>query len=94
MKRLNKNAVIIALAVLLCVSLGANAVLAVRERRMATHMIMQHQREMTDVVAAMADIEINLSKLLIASGAAQSVSLLEKPRCWLSMWKAGWHACP
>ncbi|HIU15668.1 MAG TPA: germination protein YpeB [Candidatus Ventricola intestinavium] len=76
MKRLNKNAVIIALAVLLCVSLGANAVLAVRERRMATHMIMQHQREMTDVVAAMADIEINLSKLLIASGAAQSVSLL------------------
>ena len=31
---------------------------------------------MADVIAAMADIEVNLSKLLIASGARQSVSLL------------------
>ena len=31
---------------------------------------------MADVIAAMADIEVNLSKLLVASGARQSVSLL------------------
>ena len=71
-----KNGIIAALAVLLCVSIGANAMLVARERRMATSLIMQRQREMTDVVSAMADIEINLSKLLIASGVAQSVSLL------------------
>ena len=71
-----KNGVIATLALLLCVSLGANAVLVARERKLATNLIMQRQREMTDVVTAMADIEINLSKLLIASGAAQSVSLL------------------
>ncbi|MFR5786046.1 MAG: hypothetical protein ACLUHE_02160 [Christensenellales bacterium] len=37
---------------------------------------MQQRREMADVIAAMADIEVNLSKLLMASGARQSVSLL------------------
>lgn len=65
-----------ALTVLLCLSVGAGGVFRLREAEMRREMAMQQQREMADVIAAMADIEVNLSKLLIASGARQSVSLL------------------
>ena len=65
-----------ALAVALCLSLGANAAQAVRARDLETRLSMERQRDMTDVVSAMADIEVNLQKLMIASGAPQSVSLL------------------
>lgn len=65
-----------ALAVGLCLSLGANAAQAVRARDLETRLSMERQRDMTDVVSAMADIEVNLQKLLIASGASQSVALL------------------
>lgn len=67
---------VIVLAVLLGTSLAANAVLASRNKKLSTQMSTQRQREMSDVVAAMADIEVNLQKLLIASGAEQSVTLL------------------
>ena len=65
-----------ALTVLLCLSVGASGVFRLREADMRQEMVMQQQREMADVIAAMADIEVNLSKLLIASGVRQSVSLL------------------
>ena len=65
-----------AVTVMLCLSIGAGGVFRLREAEMRQEMAMQQQREMADIVAAMADIEVNLSKLLIASGARQSVSLL------------------
>ena len=65
-------------ALLLCLSLGVNAAQAVRAKRLETRLSMERQRDMTDVVRAMADIEINLQKLLIASGASQSVTLLSR----------------
>ncbi|MDO5378956.1 MAG: germination protein YpeB [Clostridia bacterium] len=64
------------LAVLLCLSLGVNAAQSAQNRRLSARISTQNQREMSDVLAAMADIEVNLSKLLIASGAQQSVTLL------------------
>lgn len=64
------------LSVLLAVSLGANVVLAAQSRRLEASLAAQHQREMNDVADAMAGIEINLAKLLIAAGARQSVELL------------------
>ena len=57
-------------------SLAANAALAQKNRTLSTSAMAQRQREMSDVVAAMADIEVNLAKLLLASGAQQSVALL------------------
>lgn len=80
-----------ALTVMLCLSIGASGVFRLREANVRREMAMQQQREMADVIAAMADIEVNLSKLLIASGARQSVSLLGETALWLSTWKA---ACP
>ena len=65
-----------ALTVMFCLSIGASGVFRLREANVRREMAMQQQREMADVIAAMADIEVNLSKLLIASGARQSVSLL------------------
>ena len=62
--------------VLLCLSLGVNAVQSVSNNRLKTALSMERQRELTDIARAMADIEINLQKLLIASGASQSVALL------------------
>ena len=58
------------LTALLCLAVGLCGALHLREAEL------QQQREMADVIAAMADIEVNLSKLLVASGARQSVSLL------------------
>ena len=63
-------------ALLFCVSLGVNAVQSAQNRALEIQISMERQRDMTDVVRAMADIEVNLQKLLIASGAAQSVDLL------------------
>ena len=71
-----KNVLILSLGVALCVSLGANAYLGREKKQLHTQMANARQRELTDVVAAMADIEVNLQKLLIASGAAQSAQLL------------------
>jgi len=65
-----------AMALLLCISLGVNAAQAARSEEMKRQLDMQRRRDMTDVVASMADIEVNLQKLLLASGAAQSVDLL------------------
>jgi len=64
------------LGAMLCVSLGVNAAQSAQNSKLETRLFMERQRDMTDVVSAMADIEINLQKLLIASGAGQSVTLL------------------
>ena len=78
-KRLRYSAgLAILFAVLLCVSLGVNAAQSVDNRALKTRLSMERQRDMTDVVSAMADIEVNLQKLLIASGASQSVNLLSE----------------
>ena len=61
---------------LLCLSLAVNAVQGARVRSLDAQMASQRQREMTDVMEAMANIEINLAKLLLASGAQQSTVLL------------------
>lgn len=76
MKESKQRAWIPVLALALCLSVGINAAQAVRHRAVSTQLNMERQRDMTDVVRAMADIEVNLQKLLIASGAAQSVTLL------------------
>lgn len=62
--------------VLLCLSIGVNAAQSMRVRDLRMRLSMERQRELTDVARAMADIEINLQKLLIASGASQSAQLL------------------
>ena len=62
--------------VLLCLSIGVNAAQSLRLRDLKMRLSMERQRELTDVARAMADIEINLQKLLIASGASQSAQLL------------------
>ena len=64
------------LTALLCLAVGLCGALRLREVELRREIAMQQQREMADVIAAMADIEVNLSKLLVASGARQSVSLL------------------
>ena len=64
------------LTAMLCLAVGLCGALHLRETEMRREIAMQQQREMADVIAAMADIEVNLSKLLVASGARQSVSLL------------------
>jgi len=71
-----KNLLIISLGAALCASLAANVYLGAQRRLLYTQVTTQRQRELADVVAAMADIEVNLQKLMIASGAAQSVELL------------------
>ncbi|MBQ7886844.1 MAG: germination protein YpeB [Clostridia bacterium] len=77
MKRLGRSAKLaVVFGVLLSLSLGANAVQSEIMRRMQTSLSMERQRDLTDVARAMADIEINLQKLLIASGASQSAQLL------------------
>lgn len=65
-----------ALGALLALSLAANAAQGAQNRALAAQQTAQRQRELADVVAAMADIEVNLQKLLIASGAQQSAKLL------------------
>ena len=64
------------LTALLCLAVGLCGALHLREAELRREIAMRQQREMADVIAAMADIEVNLSKLLVASGARQSVSLL------------------
>lgn len=65
-----------ALLLAVTLSVGVNAAQALYSREIRMQLDMERQRDMTDVVRAMADIEVNLQKLLIASGAAQSVTLL------------------
>ncbi|MBR5302900.1 MAG: germination protein YpeB [Clostridia bacterium] len=62
--------------VLLSLSIGVNAVQSLKVQKLETRLAMERQRELTEVARAMADIEINLQKLLIASGAGQSAQLL------------------
>lgn len=76
MRLTRKNALILGLGLALCVSLGANVYLGVQRRQIRMQMASANQRELSDVVSAMADIEVNLQKLLIASDAAQSAQLL------------------
>ena len=77
MKRMDRrNAPAAAFALLFALSLGVNAAQSAEKQALQTRLDMERQRDMTDVVAAMADIEVNLQKLLIASGASQSVTLL------------------
>jgi len=73
-KRLRR--MLVGLTALLCLAVGLCGALHLREAELRREIAMQQQREMADVIAAMADIEVNLSKLLVASGARQSVSLL------------------
>lgn len=77
MKRMDRrNAPAAVFALLFALSLGVNAAQSAEKQALQTRLDMERQRDMTDVVAAMADIEVNLQKLLIASGASQSVTLL------------------
>ena len=62
--------------VLLCLSLGVNAVQSAEARSLKNQLTMERQRELSDIARAMADIEVNLQKLLIASGASQNAQLL------------------
>ena len=71
-----RSAMTAVFVVLFGLSLWANAALSAKVRRLDTQLMAERQREMADVVDAMADIEVNLEKLLLASGAAQSVQLL------------------
>ena len=64
------------LSVLLGAAVGACGAFALREANMQREAMARQQRDMADIVAAMADIEVNLSKLLVVSGARQSVELL------------------
>jgi len=62
--------------VLLCLSIGVIGVQSTRIKALNMRLSMERQRDLADVVRAMADIEVNLQKLLIASGASQSAQLL------------------
>ena len=62
-------------ALLLCLSIGVNAVQSAKVQRLETRLSMERQRELTDVARAMADIEINLQKLLIAAVAVEDGGL-------------------
>ena len=61
------------LSVLLGAAVGACGAFALREANMQREAMARQQRDLADIVAAMADIEVNLSKLLVVSGARQSV---------------------
>ena len=77
MKKTSRNAQLpIVFALLLCLSLSVNAVQSAKVQKLELRLSMERQRELTDIARAMADIEINLQKLLIASGASQSAQLL------------------
>lgn len=77
MKRWTRGAQLSALfGVLFCLSLGVNAAQSAETSRLKNQLTMERQRELSDIARAMADIEINLQKLLIASGASQSAQLL------------------
>lgn len=79
MKKLNRGAKLaVTFGVLFCLSLGVNAVQSARMQKLRMNLSMERQRDLSDVARAMADIEINLQKLLIASGAGQSAQLLGK----------------
>lgn len=77
MKKLNRGAKLaVTFGVLFCLSLGVNAVQSARMQKLRLSLSMERQRDLSDVARAMTDIEINLQKLLIASGAGQSAQLL------------------
>lgn len=77
MKKIDKcTAAGIVAAVILGVSLAGNAWHIKENRELRSSLQMQRQREMSDIADSMADIEVNLQKLLIATGAQQSVTLL------------------
>lgn len=65
-------------AVLLGISLAGNVFFYTKSRTLERGVQMQRQRELTDIADAMSDIEINLQKMLIATGASQSVNLLSR----------------
>ena len=75
-KRGAPRALLFALTLALGASLAVNGTQAARNRALSAEQTAQRQREAADVTAAMADIEVNLAKLLLASGAEQSVALL------------------
>lgn len=76
-KRMSREGVMaVTFAGLLCISLVGNAVMSARAQEARARLIAQHQRELAEVVGAMADIEVNLHKLLIAGSAEQSATLL------------------
>ena len=64
------------LSVLLGAAVGACGAFALREVNMQREAMARQQRDLADIVAAMADIEVNLSKLLVVAGARQRVELL------------------
>jgi len=66
----------VTLAVLFAFSLSINAAQAAETRALKLRLDMEQQRNMSEVVGAMADIEVNLQKLLLATGAQQSTELL------------------
>lgn len=77
MKRIHRSTLLTSVfALLLCLSVGVNAVQSASVQRLKMRLSMERQRELSDMARAMADIEINLQKLLIASGATQSAQLL------------------
>ena len=87
-------AVSVAGALVLGMSLAVNGVLIRRNRELAVNLQMQRQREMADVADAMSDIEINLQKLIVAAGAAQSVGLLSDTAVLAQMVESGLSRLP
>ena len=87
-------AALIAGAAVLGMSLSVNGVLLRRNHALASSLQMQRQREMADVADAMNDIEINLQKLIVAAGAAQSVSLLSDTAVLAQMVESGLSRLP
>ena len=84
----------VAAAVILGASLAGNAFFYARSRALERDLQMKHQREMTDIAEAMSDIEINWQKLLIASGAQQSVNLLSRTAMLAQMVGSGLSRLP
>ena len=71
MNKMNRSAQLtLVFGVLLCLSLGVNAAQSLNAGKLKMQLAIERQRDLTDVARAMADIEINLEKLLIASGAS------------------------
>ena len=76
------------LTALLCLAVGLCGVFRLREAEMRREMAMQQQREMADVIAAMADIEVNLSSCWWPRARGRACRCWGRRRCSRSSWKA------
>lgn len=94
MKMDRRSAAGMVAAGILGISLAGNAVLYSRNSALESSLAMQRQRELADIADAMSDIEINLQKLVVATGAAQSVSLLSDTALLAQLVESGLSRLP